>query len=280
MESKKLKSGFEMPLLGIGTYTFGGEHEADYSRDEEWVQAIKDALKEGYTHIDTAEVYGNGHSEELVAKAIEGFDRRKLFITTKVYHNHFKYEEVLKSAKGSLERLKTKYIDLYLLHSFEPNMNLKETMEAMNKLVEIGLVKNIGVCNFKPEKLKEAQKYSKAKIVVNQMKFNLWANKGPDVDTFAYCQNNDIMVTAYKLFGRGKIKYDKIPLLVEIGKKYNITEAQVMIAWVLSKKNFVAIFTSMNKKHLKENMTVLKIRLNEEDIKLLDKELLMSRFNR
>jgi len=280
MESKKLKSGFEMPLLGIGTYTFGGEHEADHSKDEEWIQAIKDALEEGYIHIDTAEVYGNGHSEELVAKAIEEFDRKKLFITTKVYHNHFKYEEVLKSAKASLERLKTKYIDIYLLHSFDPNMNLKETIEAMNKLIEMGLVKNIGVCNFKPEQLKEAQKYSKAKIVVNQMKFNLWANKGPDVDTFAYCQNNDIMVTAYKLFGRDKIKYDKIPLLVEIGKKYNITEAQVMIAWVLSKKNFVAIFTSMDKKHLKEDMATLKIRLNEEDIKLLDKELLMNRFNR
>lgn len=280
MESRKLKSRFEMPLLGIGTYTFGGEHEADYSKDEEWVQAIKDALDEGYTHIDTAEVYGNGHSEELVAKAIGGFDRKKLFITTKVYHNHFEYEEVLKSAKASIERLKIKYIDLYLLHSFDPNMNLKETMEAMNKLVEMGLLKNIGVCNFKPEQLKEAQKYSKSKIVVNQMKFNLWANKRPDVDTFAYCQNNDIIVTAYKLFGRDKIKYDKIPLLTEIGKKYKITEAQAMIAWVLSKKNFVAIFTSMDKNHLKEDMAALKIKLDEEDIKLLDKELLMNRFNR
>lgn len=280
MESRRLKSGFEMPLLGIGTYTFGGEHEADYSNDEKCIQAIRSALEIGYTHIDTAEVYGNGHSEELVAKAIEGFDRRKLFITTKVYHNHLKYEEVLKSAKASLERLKIKYIDLYLLHSFDPNMSLKETMEAMNKLVEMGLVKNIGVCNFKPDQLKEAQKYSKSKIVVNQMKFNLWANKGPDIDTFAYCQNNDIVVTAYKLFGRKKIDDNKIPLLTEIGKKYKITKAQVMVAWVLSKNNFVAIFTSMDKNHLKENMAALKIKLNEEDIKLLNKELLINRFNR
>lgn len=280
MKTRRLKSGFEMPLLGIGTYTFGGEHEADYSNDEEWIQAIKDALEVGYTHIDTAEVYGNGHSEELVANAIEGFDRSNLFITTKVYHNHSKYEEVLKSAKASLERLKIKYIDLYLLHSFDPNINLKETMEVMNKLIEMGLVKNLGVCNFKPAQLKEAQKYSKAKIVVNQMKFNLSANTEPDIDSFTYCQNNDIIVTAYKLFGRGKILTDKISLLSEIGKKYKITEAQVMIAWVLSKKNFVAIFTSMDKNHLKEDMDALDIKLNEEDIKLLDKELLMKRFNR
>lgn len=82
MESKRLKSGFEMPLLGIGTFGFGGEHEADHSNDEKCIQSIKDALELGYTHIDTAEIYGKGHSEELVAKAIESFDRKK-----NIYHN-------------------------------------------------------------------------------------------------------------------------------------------------------------------------------------------------
>src|SRR3989338_10948045 len=192
MKVKKLKSGFEMPVLGIGTFTFGGEHEADHSRDDEWIKAIKEALEAGYTHIDTAEVYGKGHCEELVAKAIESYDRKKLFITTKVYHTHFKYADVINSAKESLKRLKIKYIDLYLLHSFDSNIPLKDTMEAMNKLVDLGLVKNIGVCNFNPKQLEEAQKYSKAKIAVNQMKYNLWAETGPDVDTFAYCQKNDI----------------------------------------------------------------------------------------
>lgn len=263
-----------MPLLGIGTYSFGGEHEPDYSKDEEYIQAIKDALEIGYNHIDTAEIYGGGHCEELVGKAISGFNRKKLFITTKVYHNHFKYEDVLNSAKKSLERLRIDYIDLYLLHSFDSNMNLKETMKAMNKLVELGLVKYIGVCNFNSLQLKEAQKYSKTKIVVNQMKFNLWANKGPDLNTFKYCQKNEIIVTAYKIFGRNKIKNNKILLLSEIGKKYKITQFQVMIAWMISKKNFVTIFTSKNKNHLKENMMALNIKLNKKDINLLDNELL------
>jgi len=280
METRKLDSGFEMPVLGIGTYTFGGEHEADYSKDDEWIRTIKDALGAGYTHIDTAEIYGNGHSEELVAKAIEDYDRKTLFITTKVYHNHFKYDEVITSAKASLKRLKVEYVDLYLLHSFNPGVPLKETMAAMNELVDMGLVKNIGVSNFNSRQLEEAQKCSKAKIVVNQMKYSLWASIGPDVDTFAYCQKNDIMVTAYKIFGRGKITSDKIPLLVDIGNKYGKTDAQVIISWVLSKKNFVAIFTAMEKNYLKENMEALNFQLNEEDIKLLDEELLMKRFNR
>jgi diketogulonate reductase-like aldo/keto reductase len=280
MDTKRLNCGFEMPFLGIGTFTFGGEHDTDNSKDKEWILAIKDALELGYVNIDTAEVYGGGHTEELVAKAIEGFDRQKLFITTKVYHTHFRYDDVIKSAKASIERLKSDYIDLYLLHSFNPNIPLRETMEAMNKLVDLGLIRNIGVCNFNSKQLQEAQKYSKAKIVVNQLKFNLWANTGPDVDTFAYCQNNDIMVTAYKLFGRDKIKSDKIPLLAEIGNKYNMADAQVMIAWVLSKKNFVAIFTSMNKDHLKSNMAALKVKIDKKDIDRLDEELLMRRFKR
>ena len=280
MLKKTLKSGFAMPVLGIGTYSFGGEGNVDRSKDSEWIQTIKNALELGYTHIDTAEVYGNGHCEELVAKAIEGYDRKKLFITTKVYHNHLRYEDAIKSARESITRLKLVFLDLFLIHSYNPEIPLKETMEAMNKLIELGLVKNIGVCNFNSTQLKEAQNWSKSKIVVNQMKFNLWANTGPDIDTFTYCKKNDIIVTAYKLFGRGKINSERIPLLTNMGKKYNIAEAQLMIAWVLSKKNFVGIFNSMDMNHLKENMDATQIKLNKEDIKMLDEELLTKRFNR
>lgn len=280
MLKKRLKSGFAMPVLGIGTYSFGGEDNLDHSKDNEWIQTIKNALELGYTHIDTAEVYGNGHCEELVAKAIEEYDRKKLFITTKVYHNHFRYEDVLKSAKESISRLKLNYLDLFLMHSYNPEMPLKETMEAMNKLVELSLVKYIGVCNFNSRQLEDAQNWSKAKIVVNQMKYNLWANTRPDVDTFSYCQKNNIIVVAYKLFGRGKIKSESLALLTDIGKKYNITETQLMIAWVLSKKNFVGIFNSMDLNHLKENRDAIKLKLNKEDIKVLDEELLIKRFNR
>lgn len=166
------------------------------------------------------------------------------------------------------------------MHSYNPEMPLKETMEAMNKLVELSLVKYIGVCNFNSRQLEDAQNWSKAKIVVNQMKYNLWANTRPDVDTFSYCQKNNIIVVAYKLFGRGKIKSESLALLTDIGKKYNITETQLMIAWVLSKKNFVGIFNSMDLNHLKENRDAIKLKLNKEDIKVLDEELLIKRFNR
>ena len=199
---KTLSCGFEMPALGIGTYSFGGEYERDESKRDEWIEAIKDAIALGYTHIDTAEIYGAGFTEELIAEAIQGVDRAKLFLTSKVWPTNFSYDSVLKSAKDSLKRLNTTYLDLYLLHSFSKDVPLSETMRAMNELVEAGLVKHIGVCNFTSEQLIEAQKVSKAKIVVNQMKHSLWVKNKPDIDTFRFCQENDIMITAYKIFGR------------------------------------------------------------------------------
>jgi len=268
---KRLNSGFKMPALGIGTYGMGGdEQDEDKSNDAECITAIRDALNLGYTHIDTAEVYGSGHTEELVGKAIEDYDRKKLFIATKVFKTNLKYDDVIRSAKGSLKRMKIDYIDLCLIHSYNPDIPIKETISAMNELVKKGLIKHIGVCNFSIEQLKESQKYSINKIVTNQMKYSLWAKTGPDLKTIDYCQKNDIIITAYKLFGRGKINTEKIPIISVLAKKYNKTEAQIMINWVVSKKNVVAIFKSLNKEHLKENLEALEFQIDDKDIQELD----------
>jgi len=272
---KRLNSGFKMPALGIGTYGMGGdEQDEDKSNDAECITAIRDALNLGYTHIDTAEVYGSGHTEELVGKAIEDYDRKKLFIATKVFKTNLKYDDVIRSAKGSLKRMKIDYIDLCLIHSYNPDVPIKETISAMDGLVKKGLIKHIGVCNFSIEQLKEAQKYSMNKIVTNQMKYSLWAKTGPDLETIDYCQKNDIMVTAYKLFGRGKINTEKIPIFSVLAKKYNKTEAQIITNWVVSKKNVVTIFKSVNKEHLKENLEALEFQIDDKNIQELDSFLL------
>ena len=104
---KKLKNGFELPVLGLGTWKMGGEREIDTTNDQKEIQAIKDAIKLGITHIDTAEMYGKGHSEELLGLAIQDINRTKIFITTKVYPTHLAYNDLISSAKNSLKRLKT-----------------------------------------------------------------------------------------------------------------------------------------------------------------------------
>lgn len=270
METKKLLNGFEIPVLGIGTCLMGGEDYGppDYSNDEKYINAIQEAIKLGYNHIDTAEIYGGNHTEELVGKAIKIFDRSKLFITSKVCKEHLKYDDVIDSAKNSLKRMDTDYIDLYLLHRPNPDIPIKETMEAMNYLVDNKIIRFIGVSMFNIEQMQEAQKYSKYPIVTNQLKFSIY--KKSDIETVKYCQKNNIIVTAYKIFGRGMIKTNKISLIADLSRKYNKSEAQILLKWVISKKNMIAIFKSTSTTHLKENKDIFDFKLTDEEIQKID----------
>ena len=112
--TKKLKSGFELPVYGLGMWQMGGKLEADYTNDQREIDAIRAAIDAGITHIDTAESYGAGHSEELLGEALQGYDRSKLFIVTKVSSWNQTYDGVIAACKSSLKRLKTDYIDMYL----------------------------------------------------------------------------------------------------------------------------------------------------------------------
>lgn len=136
MPVKELQSGFRLPVLGLGTWLMGGAKEADSSRDPDWITAIRRALASGISHIDTAEKYGGGHTEELVGQAIRGYPRQKLFITSKVSQTHLSHQEVIKAAEGSLQRLKTDYLDLYLIHVPNPQVPIEETMAALDELVK------------------------------------------------------------------------------------------------------------------------------------------------
>src|SRR5690606_9793351 len=132
---------FKIPVLGLGTWGIGGFRTTDYSNDDKSIQAIRDAINLGYTHIDTAEGYGAGHCEELIGKAIKNLDRSKLIITSKVFKTNLKYEDVISSCKKSLKKLQTDYIDIYLIHAPNPEIPLEETMKAMDYLVDQKLVK-------------------------------------------------------------------------------------------------------------------------------------------
>ncbi|MFH0752029.1 MAG: aldo/keto reductase [archaeon] len=270
MRTKELQNGFKLPAIGIGTYGLGGNREPDYAHDKENISAIKKAIKVGFRHIDTAERYGRGHSEELLGKAIKEFDRTKLIITTKVHGKNLKYEDVINSAKNSLKRLKIGYIDLYLIHHYNPEIPLKETMASMDFLIEQGLVKNIGVSNFNIEQIKEAQKYTKNKIVANEINYSPWSER-VRFSTIEYCQNNDILIIAHKPFGRGKINTEKIKILAKLSKKYGKTEAQITLNWLISKKNIVTIFKSVN--HLRENYEATDFQLTNKDCEKIDENL-------
>ncbi|QQS20076.1 aldo/keto reductase [Candidatus Saccharibacteria bacterium] len=261
---KTLKSGFSLPVYGLGTWQMGGGWEADTSQDEREIHAIRYALDQGITHLDTAESYGNGHSEELIAYAMQGFDRSKLVITSKVSGNHQGYNDILRSCEASLERLRTDYIDLYLLHRFpDVGTDIRDTMRAMDRLVTEGMVRSIGACNLTVDRFKAAQAVTENKLVCNQLHYSLDCREIIDKNVLEYCQQKDVLVTAWGPLSKGTL--EEAALLHEMAKKYQKTPYQVALNWLITQTNVITIPKTSSPKHLDENLGALGWELSQGD---------------
>ena len=268
MNYKKIgNTSIEVPAVGIGTWEIGGGLSPDRSKDGESIQAIKRGIELGMTLIDTAEKYADGHAEELVGEAIRSFSRDNLFIVSKVWPDHLQYDEVIKAAGRSLERLGIDCLDLYLVHHPNPDIPLQETMSAMEWLIERRMVKFVGVSNFNVDQMEEAGSCLKDnEIIVNQLPYSL-LDRDIENETLLYCVKNDITVMAYWPLSRGKLAKDEF--LSETGKKYGKTSAQVAINWLIAHENVIAIPKAVNPDHLKQNAEAANWRLSEEDIELI-----------
>jgi diketogulonate reductase-like aldo/keto reductase len=195
-----------------------------------------------------------------------------------VLPQHLRYKDVINATEGSLRRLKTDYIDLYLIHIPSPEIPIEETMKAMDLLVRQKKIRFIGVSNFSVKQLKEAQRCTENKIVNNQIEYNLLTRHGGmynvniESEIIPFCQENEIIITAWKPLVRGILFREKNKLLKELVEKYNKTLAQIAINWLISKKNIITVPKSTDVDHLKENMGALGWKLDEEDMTRLDEE--------
>ena len=262
-----------MPVYGLGTWQMGGKKEHDPRNDDlADMAAIRAAIESGIIHIDTAEVYAAGYAETLVGQATKGYDRSKLFLVSKVETTHLDYEEVLKACERSLERLQTNYLDLYLLHGYNTGFDLKKTIQAMNKLVAQRLTKHIGVANFGVKHLQEAQGYADSKIVCDQVHYNLQFREPEHSGLLEHCQQNDIMLIAWRPVGKGNLLANTPNVLKEICKKYGKTPAQVAINWLISQPNVVTLSKTRNLEHLRENLGGLGWTMEPQDIEKLRHE--------
>lgn len=280
MEYRRLgKTDEKISAIGLGTWRMGGGLSPDYSIDREAVEAIRYAIRLGMTHIDTAEIYGAGHSEELVGRAIKAYPREEVFITTKVWHTNLRYDDVLKACERSLKRLQTDYIDLYLIHWPSSVIPLSETMRAMERLYREGKIRYIGVSNFSVSELEEARSYlSTTDIVANQVEYSLH-ERGIEEDLMQYCSRNGIAVIAYSPLGKGRLARElassrskRIELLKEVAKRYSKTPIQVALNWVIWHDNVVAIPKAIRKDHLEENAGAAGWKLSEEDYRRISSE--------
>jgi len=250
MQSIKLKSGFEMPALGLGTWQLKG----DKCRE-----AVKKAIELGYRHIDTAWIYDN---QEEVGKGIKEakIKRENIFVTSKVWTENLRYEDVLRQCQETLEQLDMDYLDLYLIHWPNKDVNLSETFRAFKKLVQEGKVKSIGISNFNAARVKEAKEKSEIPISVNQVEYHAYLNQENLLKT---CKENGIVVTAYSPLARGELFDD--PILIKISNEVDRKPGQVALRWLIQ-KGLVAIPKASSEKHIKENKEIFDFELSSRQM--------------
>jgi 2,5-diketo-D-gluconate reductase A len=259
MEYVSLANGVKMPILGYGVYQV---------TQEECERCVLDALDVGYRHIDTAQSYFN---EEQVGSAIKksGIAREELFLTTKVWVEHYGYDECKKSVLTSMEKLGTDYIDLMLLH--QPFNDYYGAYRALEDLYEEGKLRAIGVSNFYPDRLVDIASFTKIPPMVNQVETHIFNQQKTAKD---YMDKYKVQIEAWAPFGEGRGGTFDNPVIAEIAAKYGKTTAQVMLRWHIQ-RGVVVIPKSTHKERMEENFNVFDFTLSEEDmtkIGALDKE--------
>jgi diketogulonate reductase-like aldo/keto reductase len=270
MEFKELVEGAKISVLGLGTWGMGRSRTPDTTHDMEEIFALRTGLDLGVTQIDTAEMYGGGHTEELVGETIEPYERERLFITTKVWTTNLRYKDLIASIKGSLKRLDVEYVDLYLVHWPNPDIPLRETMRGLEHCVDEGYTRFIGVSNFSASLLEEAQSYLKDnRLIANQVRYSLM-EQTPRKKLLPYCQDNGVMIVAYRPLERGILTDSGHKVLDELAEKYGKTHSQLSLNWLISQEKVVAIPKTSNVEHLKENLGAVGWRLNKGDFKRLE----------
>jgi diketogulonate reductase-like aldo/keto reductase len=270
------RTGEKIAAIGLGTWGIGGGMMPNYSADKQAIEAIRHAVKFGMNHIDTAEIYGGGHAEELVGEAIKEFARDDIFIASKVWHTNLRYDDVLRACERSLKRLQTSYIDLYYIHWPNPSIPLSETMRALERLYDEGKIRYIGVSNFSASLVEEARScLSHADIVADQVEYSLY-ERSIERDLMPYCLREGITIVAYSPLGQGKLArelYDgrsrRARILMEIAKRYSKTPIQVALNWVIWHEHVITIPKSIRREHLEENAEAAGWKLDEKDYKLL-----------
>lgn len=250
MDYVTLANGVKMPQLGYGVYQV---------TKEECERCVLDALDVGYRAIDTAQSYFN-EAEVGEAIAESGIDRKEIFLTTKVWIEHYGYEQAKESVLQSMEKLKTDYIDLVLLH--QPFADYYGAYRALEDLYEEGKLRAIGVSNFYPDRLVDIASFARIKPMVNQIETH---PLNQQIEAHEWLKKYGVIHEAWAPFGEGRGNMFTNPVLQKLGDKYNKTVAQVILRWQLQ-RGIVVIPKSTHKERMTQNLDVFDFTLTDEDM--------------
>ena len=262
MRTVTLKSGDKVPVLGLGTWHMG-ERKSERAAE---VAAIRLGLDLGIRLIDTAEMYGEGGAEEMLAEALAG-RRDEIFLVSKVYPHNASRKGVVAACERSLERLKTDRLDLYLLH-WRGSVPLTETVEAFETLKKSGKIRRWGVSNLDAGDMEElAGAPNGQNCASNQVLYHL-DSRGIEWSVLPKCQKAEIMVMAYSPLGQGPLL--RKPVLKKVADKHGTDPAAIALAWVLRHPGVITIPKAVKPDHVRANMKALDVKLDTEDLKALD----------
>jgi diketogulonate reductase-like aldo/keto reductase len=262
MRTLKLPSGQLIPVLGMGTWQMG---ENTRNRQNE-IDALRHGLDLGFSLIDTAEMYGEGGAEEVIAQAITN-RRASVFLVSKVYPHNASKRGVIAACERSLRRLKTDYLDLYLLH-WRGSVPLAETLEAFQALQQAGKISSYGVSNFNVGDMEEASQLKGGNaIATNQVLYNLM-RRGIEWDLLPWCRQQGIPIMAYSPIEQGRLL--KHGTLNTIAQERGVSAAQVAIAWLLHQDNVIVIPKSSRIDHVEQNYAALNLKLSDDELTALD----------
>lgn len=262
MNNYILQNGKQIPIIGFGTWKL--------KNNEETIEIIKNAVLSGYRHFDTAYAYGN---EKMVGIGLKeaNIKREEIFISAKLWNDDRGYENIIKACKRTIDNLGCEYLDMYLIHwpaSKAVHENWieinNETWKAFEYLYNEGLVKAIGVCNFKKNQLVELMKEASIMPMVNQIEYHIGMRQE---DTVNFCFDSNIIVEAWSPLGSGKMLKNQD--IIDIALKYNVTPAQLCIKWCLQ-NNVLPLPKSKNLERMKQNLDVFSFTINDEDMKILN----------
>ena len=259
-----LPNGENVPALGQGTWQMAEK----YNRRAQEIEALRLGVELGMTLIDTAEMYGEGAAEELVAEALAG-KRERLFLVSKVYPHNASHPGVIQACERSLRRLKTDRLDLYLLH-WRGGVPLEETVAGFEELRRSGKIRHWGVSNFDADDMEELLSVPTGEnCATNQVLYNV-TRRGPEFDLIPWMTARNMPLMAYSPIEQGRLPQGGA--LQAIARRHEASPFQIALAWLLNRSGVIAIPKASSVQHVRENHRALEIRLTPEDLAAIDAE--------